>query len=476
MGTAEDYKDLPRKGCHRAIPHGGHAWVSGVDPDDTPFWMAFNAWCEGVPMPEETADDVPLPIRGCDSAVVHPGHKWIGPPTKEVPWSDAPNSWCKGVQEDGEIPRMRCDNLAMHPSHAWVAPANDYQDAWCRGRVINLLPQPKAPENRTLPVRWADRAMFKAEPMPEAAGPRVFLLDMNRDPLGHIAAASKMYKGEVVRDLRDVTDAERIDYLNQIKKTKLKAPFEFVKFHFMIEGVTRGFTHQMVRQRTAVYAQESTRFAVFGTDDARLPVGLPPSLSGTDVWDNVGHPTGDQKLLATWNETVTDIQEAYQKLVNSGMPAEDARGLLPTNLLTRLHYSTDLRALLDHAGNRLCTQAQFEWRLVFTRIIESIRARDIPRGTPREEWGEDGIYMANELLSLFRPVCFQTGKCEFKADFDRACSIRDQVDALSGAGVPPSLWEEEGNYTSGGHAFNRKPIPPIKPGQWLMDPGAARVR
>jgi len=320
-------------------------------------------------------------------------------------------------------------------------------------------------------ARWADTAMYAAEPV-ATDGPRVYLLWMTPDPLGAIAAACKMYKGEVVRDLATVTDEERLDYLAQIQKTKLKAPFEFVKFHFLIEGVTRAFTHQMVRQRTAVYAQESMRFAV--KED--MPVGLPPSLAGTD---EAVKPTPDTELAERnimrlkWDGAVSHINMAYGELIDMGMPAEDARGLLPTNILTRLHYSTDLRALLDHAGNRLCTQAQFEWRLVFAKIVEAIRNKsvdinDASGSSVVDANGTTRVYMAEELTSLFKPVCYQTGKCEFKANFDRACSIRERVDLFEAHSVPSSEWGEgflEGMPYS---------IPAIKPGEWLLDPGAAR--
>lgn len=334
-------------------------------------------------------------------------------------------------------------------------------------------------ENRKLPVRWADRAMFQAEPIDPQAGPKVYLLWMTPDPLGAIAAACKMYKGEVVRDLADVTDEERIEYFAQIQRTKLKAPFEFVKFHFMIEGVTRAFTHQMVRQRTAVYAQESLRFAVPTGDDRDLPVGLPPSLSGLSETD---------PARLEWKYAVEAIEGAYSNLVNvHRIPAEDARGLLPTNVLTRLHYSTDLRALLDHAGNRLCTQAQFEWRLVFSRIIEAIREPSItPLGGMKSEHsnGMDSVYMADELTALFKPVCYQTGKCEFKANFDRHCGIRDRVDEYEAAGIPSSLWgngvrhHERKWVPEVGREFEFEflDIEPIKPGEWLLNPGAARER
>ena len=55
-------------------------------------------------------------------------------------------------------------------------------------------------------ARFADQAMFVAEPIDVSSGPKVHLLWMTPDPLGAIAAACKMYLGEVVRDLDEVTD------------------------------------------------------------------------------------------------------------------------------------------------------------------------------------------------------------------------------------------------------------------------------
>lgn len=213
--------------------------------------------------------------------------------------------------------------------------------------------------------KWADKAMFHSEPMPEgvgASGPRVHLLSMTADPLGAVAAASMMYEGKVVRSLSDVTHEQRRHYLDQILATHLKAPFEFVDLHFMIEGVTRSFTHQMVRQRTAVYCQESLRFAVKENLDEETP--LPPSLAGL--------PDDDPKVRL-WKRGINNVQDIYETLVSAGVPAEDARGLLPHQVTTRLHYKTNLRALRETLGNRLCTQAQFEWRAVAIGIVEAIR-------------------------------------------------------------------------------------------------------
>lgn len=329
--------------------------------------------------------------------------------------------------------------------------------------------------------RWADAAMFRAEPMEQTDGrvePKVYLLSMTADPLGVIAAACKMYKGEVVCNLRDVTHAERREYLEQIQKTHLKAPFEFVDLHFMIEGVTRSFTHQMVRQRTAVYAQESLRFAV--KEDAAEAVALPPSIAHTVPSETYGdlHVGGADVMRAEWDQAVASASASYNRLVDLGMPAEDARGLLPHNITTRLHYKTNLRNLMEHAGNRLCTQAQFEWRQVWVKIVEAIQSYD--DGDPflmmDSDRGENLDWQSNRwqyelLASVFRPICYLTGKCEFRANFDRACTIRDRVDANGMHGRPSSEWDTP--YGMDGRT-QLPIIQAINPAEWLSDPAAAR--
>lgn len=319
--------------------------------------------------------------------------------------------------------------------------------------------------------KWSDDAMYESEPMPEGlTGPRVYLLQGTPDPLGSIAAFSAMYTGKVVRDKADVTDEERRYHLEEMKKTKLKAPLEAVNLHWMVEGVTRSFTHQMVRQRTAVYAQESLRFAVKANGAIMTETALPPSLAETDglgEGDNLslgGERDKETWMRNVWDNALSAIDEAYFHLVESGMPAEDARGLLPHNITTRLNYSTNLRNFQDHAGNRLCTQAQFEWRAVWVEFLRAMRSYctchltvilDGNGRTPNHK-GYCDNWQWMEIANLFRPVCYLTGKCEFKAQFDRACSIRSRVDAHAEKGEPSTVWVD------------------IHPAEWLMDDGAAR--
>lgn len=263
---------------------------------------------------------------------------------------------------------------------------------------------------------YVDKAMYPAEPMDDVM-PRVTLLSATPDPLGAIAAFCFMYQGRVVRNLAELTDDEREWAWEQANATHLKAPLEAVDLHFMVEGVTRAFTHQMVRQRTAVYAQESLRFAVKEDIAARPGPVIDSNRRARRIWD--------EQIAAVW--------AAYRALVANGVPAEEARGLLPHDTLTRLNYKTNLRNLVDHLGNRLCTQAQFEWRMVGAGIVNAIGGyRNENTGDPptlysgsAHNWQWQHIASSN----LFRPVCYAMGKCPFQADFDRGCTIRERADA-----------------------------------------------
>lgn len=320
-------------------------------------------------------------------------------------------------------------------------------------------------------AKWADPAMFEAAPMPKAEGSgygaQVHLLWMTPDPLGAIAAMCRMYEGKPTYDLEDITNEERERYWNDALSTHLKAPLEAVKFHFFLEGVDRSFTHQMVRQRTAVFAQESLRFAVkanLATEAVR-----PPTIVN-----------GGEDIQAIWNKTLDMIEVSYQRLVDLGIPAEDARGLLPHCVATRLNYVTDLRALADHAGNRLCTQAQFHWRYAFAGIVAAIRSYQSIKMTYGAQLIMEGMgwtdpsWQYEDIASslLFRPVCYQLGRCPFKATFDRACSIRGRVDAFAASGVASYAWsgDEDGVVTLG----DGDTIVGIKDEEWLLNPDSAR--
>lgn len=370
--------------------------------------------------------------------------------------------------------------------------------------------------------KWSDQAMYVAPKSDNEGGPKAVLLGAPNDPLGQIAAVNKMYVGQPYRSTADVTDEMRREVLDDLSRTVLKMPLEVVDLHFFLEDVHRGITHQMVRQRTAAFAQESMRFAV--KEDMATAVALPPSLQGTrpieelaelqlqrrrrqgldvsfeDVLEDERNGQiaagGPQGWRIRWDEAVAEMADAYNWMINSGMPAEEARGIAPTNVLAKLHYKTNLRSFYDTMAVRVSDQAQFEWRQLVAAMVVAMREygsnqtyqvwADCDDGGTILEKGVDVVDVVRwdvegrgqvliersshwqyvELSNMIRPIDFLQGKRAFAASADRASRIGERVDAFAACGVPSSEWTN-GSVVNG--------IPPIHPNEWLLDPASARL-
>lgn len=359
--------------------------------------------------------------------------------------------------------------------------------------------------------KWADEHQYEAEPQPGATAdngvmPSVHLIHMQDDPLGVLAAQNGIYKGKVIRSLAEVTDEMRRESFEDMMRTTLQSPLESIKMHFVIEGVDRAFTHQMVRQRTANYGQESLRFSVVG--DLIDATTLPPDLHGTErafvapdysmmgtpdslSFDGVmGHQSFTWMDQANRNRTVWDwcihqIDQAYHYLVEHGVAAEEARGLLPHATATRLHYQTDLRGLAKVMGERLCTQAQFHWRIVAALIRNAVRSytpdfswlfehSTADKSFARDAWEHSNRWQFEMIADsgIFRPVCYQTGHCMFQASADRGCTIRERVEVRARNG---SLDSNQWHKPFLGDKYNPTyKDEGIRTEEWLMNPAAAR--
>lgn len=322
--------------------------------------------------------------------------------------------------------------------------------------------------------RWADAHQYASEPMPADArtGITVTLLNATPDPLGQIAALCAMYSGRVVRDYRELTREDRLQAFADMRATVLNGPLVTPGFHFLIEGVGRDFTHQAVRDSYSFIAQESLRLAV--KEDWASEVPLPPSLAGRP---------DDDPQVRMWRKQLNAAEDAYAALVNNGMPAEDARKLLPHAVTTRYHWCPSLKTLLTEAGKRTCTQAQFEWRLFFAALSTALRTyRDKPNqdrtvgdytegGTPRND-----AWQFQLIADALRPNCYQTGSCGFMAKFDRGCTIRERVEIRSRHSVPApdsSNWHKPFLYY--GPEGQTLTSPGIDPAEWATNPAAARA-
>lgn len=139
----------------------------------------------------------------------------------------------------------------------------------------------------------------------------------------------------------------------------IKSSFEFVDYVFMIEGVTRAFTHQLVRHRVGTaFAQQAQRVIDASGFDYMEP-------------DAVCDCSNEQAHI-TYRNAMDQINESYGKLIDLGVNPQDARGVLPTNICTNIVFKANLRTLSGMCAERLCVRAQGEFQNVMRAIRDAV--------------------------------------------------------------------------------------------------------
>jgi thymidylate synthase (FAD) len=149
---------------------------------------------------------------------------------------------------------------------------------------------------------------------------------------------------------------ERIEEELRYMANTIPSSWEFVTYTFMINDVTRGFTHQFVRTRTGSYAQQTMRVL----DVRGWGYGVGPtvevSAKRSDIYDSC----------------MRKIAKSYQQLIEAGAKIEDARGVLPTNIHTNIVAKFDLRTLADTMRKRASTRTQGEYRDVMDGMKDAV--------------------------------------------------------------------------------------------------------
>jgi len=156
-------------------------------------------------------------------------------------------------------------------------------------------------------------------------------------------------------EIKNWPTEKKLEELNYMAQT-VPSSWEFADFTFLIEGVTRAFTHQLVRTRTASYAQQAMR------------------VVNMEGWEYMTGPTIQKNELARniYDECMGDIDDAYKALLDLGIPAEDARGLLPTNIFTNIVMKNNLRGMADLIRKRSSSRVQGEYRDVLKAMKQAM--------------------------------------------------------------------------------------------------------
>jgi thymidylate synthase (FAD) len=177
---------------------------------------------------------------------------------------------------------------------------------------------------------------------------------------------------------------KKLSLIKRVISSGHYSTIEHIQVTFAINNISRAATHQLVRHRHMSFSQKSQRYVKEkGQFDYLTP----------DTIEN------NSELKQKFDDFMGKISEFYLELTDAGIPAEDARAVLPNAASTSMVASLNLRELIHLANLRLCTRAQKEIRILVKRMCEEL--------IKEEPWLKDYLV----------PKCERWGFC----DEDKSC-------------------------------------------------------
>jgi thymidylate synthase (FAD) len=162
------------------------------------------------------------------------------------------------------------------------------------------------------------------------------------------------------------TNAEYIGHLVSVGHGSV---LEHAVWNFVITGISRAFTHELIRHRAGFgYSQLSQRYV----DESKADFVEPDVIAD------------DPELHAIWMDAVQKAQDAYRKLVDGlahkyadmtdrtlrrKLARQAARSVLPNATETKIFVTANARALRHFIEMRASEHAEVEIRKVAAQIL-----------------------------------------------------------------------------------------------------------
>ncbi len=182
-----------------------------------------------------------------------------------------------------------------------------------------------------------------------------------------------------------IDDEEKmLKLINRVISSGHYSTIEHIQVTFAISNVSRACTHQLVRHRHMSFSQKSQRYV---KEKGQFDYIIPPTIER------------NEELKTKFVDFMNKISAQYQEFVDAGIPAEDARFVLPNAAASSLVASLNLREMIHLANLRLCTRAQYEIRTMVKMMCEAL--------IEEEMW----------LKPYLVPKCERLGFC----DEDKSC-------------------------------------------------------
>ncbi len=209
----------------------------------------------------------------------------------------------------------------------------------------------------------------------------VLMLNYLKDADKLLAAAGWATRNERCGAEYEPSEKEVRDMVKYSKEMKLSSVLDIPFFVFSIKDVSRAFTHQWVRYRVAAHMQQSLRYVNVSTDSFSWFV-VPPMVSRNGSGAVIDYVRSQQNAAGI-----------YRKLIDAGVPIEDARFALPIGTKTHITTAMNGEELLHVFNQRCCTDAQWEIRAVSYALLAA------------------GMIIAPVLFDGGGPHCIGDGTC-----------------------------------------------------------------
>lgn len=135
---------------------------------------------------------------------------------------------------------------------------------------------------------------------------------------------------------------------------------EHAVFTFRVEGISRVTLAQLTRHRLASFSVQSQRYVKLENPELVIP-------------DSIRNST----FAAEAESTMHYVMNLYQRMVEAGIPAEDARYVTPQATTTNLIMTMNARELRHFFSLRCCNRAQWEIRKLADEMLK-ICKREAP--------------------------------------------------------------------------------------------------
>lgn len=187
----------------------------------------------------------------------------------------------------------------------------------------------------------------------------VQLLTHTPNPEQVVAAAARLcYADATIEQLLDQPPQQAARLLRKILDLGHFSVLEHAAFTFGIEGISRACSHQLVRHRIASFSQQSQRYVSHQQPFAAV---MPDSIGA------------HQELRQRFEQHMQTSHALYADLMAAGVPAEDARFVLPNAACTKLVMTMNARELQHFFVLRCCRRAQWEIRAMAKEMLRLAR-------------------------------------------------------------------------------------------------------